>query len=150
MLCLVEEAPLHVVHTAVTVVGHGVEEALAQVQVLDLAARAAINDRGGVGLPVGAGDANLLAAERVHVGVTSDGELVEEGLGDGDNGVRLAGVAAAGAHAGLVVGQVSAVGAADCGLAAKGVAGVGVGAGGGCWGGGRGAAVALSGGWRGA
>lgn len=108
------KGPLHVVHTSITVRGNSVEEVLAQVQVRLLAATAPVNDSRGVRRAISAGDRHSLAAERVVVGVagvdTSGWRvLVEQRLGDGYDVVASGGSPAAGAHAGVVPGQVAGV-----------------------------------------
>lgn len=106
--------------TAVAVVGDSVEEVLAQVEIADSAADAAVDDGGDVGGSVNTDQVELLTAKRVGVWIAG-AVGVEEGVGDGDNGVAWSVGPSAGTETVLVPGKVTLV------RSARGVRGTAVG-----------------------
>lgn len=110
------ELPLHVVDTAVAVVGDGVEEVLREIEVGLSAAWAAVDDLALELRAIRTGDADVLATKWVVVGVAVV-VRVKDGLRDSYNRIAGDAVLAASTKADLVPGQVTAVGSASLGQA---------------------------------
>lgn len=109
--------PLHIVHTAVAIVGDNVEECLGEIEIAQGTADTAVHDGGRIGSTIETGDLHHTIAERVVVGIAGRSQRIEHVLGDGDNVVSRDAGHAASTQAWLVVGDVSGVAGACVGRA---------------------------------
>jgi len=100
------EPPLNTVHATVTAGCNSIEQRLGKINGLAIAASAGIDDLRLVG-GASVADGNVLAAERVQVGVNA---VLHHTVRDGDNGLILGVGPAARAQARSVVCDVASVG----------------------------------------
>jgi len=113
------ERPLHVVDTAVAVVGDGVEKVLAQVEISYGAANAAVDNSGGVWTTIDTSDADLASAQRVGVWVAGT-VGIEKDMRDSDNGVTWSIGNTTSTKSIFVPSQVTLVRSASAGVSAAG------------------------------